>query len=84
MRPARLRLLSGTGPGATATPVDADLSDVPVAGEGGFMGLVVHPDFAQTRRFTTCQTHAEGGAPVAALVVDEPRRLRAARALLGA
>ena len=25
------------------------------------MGLVVHPDFAQTRRFTTCQTHTEGG-----------------------
>ena len=28
------------------------------------MGLVVHPDFAQSRRFTTCQTHAEGGRPV--------------------
>ena len=28
------------------------------------MGLVVHPDFAQTRRFTTCQTHTEGGRPV--------------------
>ena len=28
------------------------------------MGMVVHPDFAQSRRFTTCQTHAEGGRPV--------------------
>jgi len=32
-------------------------------GEGGLMGLLVHPDFAQTRRFTTCQTHQEGGRP---------------------
>ena len=27
------------------------------------MGMVVHPDFAQSRRFTTCQTHADGGSP---------------------
>jgi len=25
------------------------------------MGMVVHPDFEQTRRFTTCQTHSENG-----------------------
>jgi aldose sugar dehydrogenase len=62
-REGRLTLLSGTGPGATATPVDADLADVYAEGEGGLMGLVVHPDFAQTRRFTTCQTHAEAGTP---------------------
>jgi len=59
-RPARLRLLSGTGPGATVSDVAADLGDVYVRGEGGLMGLLVHPDFAQTRRFTTCQTHQEG------------------------
>jgi glucose/arabinose dehydrogenase len=63
-RPARIRLLSGTGPGATVTDIDADLGDVYVRGEGGLMGLVVHPDFPQTRRFTTCQTHQEGGTPV--------------------
>ncbi len=63
-RPARLQLLSGTGPGATVTQVDAELSDVYVEGEGGLMGLVVHPDFAQTRRFTTCQTHQNNGEPV--------------------
>jgi glucose/arabinose dehydrogenase len=28
------------------------------------MGMVAHPDFATSRRFTTCQTHAEGGRPV--------------------
>jgi glucose/arabinose dehydrogenase len=56
-RGARLSLLSGTGPGARVTPVRADLADVQVRGEGGLMGLVVHPDFAQSRRFTTCQTH---------------------------
>lgn len=63
-RPARIRLLSSTRPGAQVTEVAADLGDVYVQGEGGLMGLVVHPDFAQTRRFTTCQTHQEGGAPV--------------------
>lgn len=63
-RPARIRLLSSTGPGATVTRVEADLSDVYVEGEGGLMGLVIHPDFAQTQRFTTCQTHQENGEPV--------------------
>ena len=56
-REGRVSLLSGTGPGATVTPVDADFSDVLVNGEGGLMGLVVHDDFDRTRRFTTCQTN---------------------------
>ncbi|MGH3822316.1 MAG: PQQ-dependent sugar dehydrogenase [Pseudonocardiaceae bacterium] len=63
-RPARLSLLPSTKPGTRAVPVAADLGDVYVAGEGGLMGLVVHPDFAQTRRFTTCQTHQQGGRPL--------------------
>jgi len=63
-RPGRLRLLSSTGPGATVTDVAADLDDVYVRGEGGFMGLAVHPDFGTSRRFTTCQTHQQGGVPV--------------------
>lgn len=62
-RPAKLALLSGTGPGATVTELKAELSDVHVQGEGGLMGLVVHPDFEQTRRFTTCQTHTNNGEP---------------------
>jgi aldose sugar dehydrogenase len=61
-REGKLSLLSGTQPGATVQPVRADLGDVYARGEGGLMGLVVHPDFAQSRRFTTCQTHAEGGS----------------------
>jgi aldose sugar dehydrogenase len=61
-REGKLSLLSGTQPGATVQPVRADLDDVYARGEGGLMGLVVHPDFAQSRRFTTCQTHAEGGS----------------------
>ena len=61
-REGRLSLLSGTQPGATVQPVRADLDDVYARGEGGLMGMVVHPDFAQSRRFTTCQTHAEGGS----------------------
>ena len=62
-RPARIALLSSAEPGATVTQVKAELSDVLVQGEGGLMGMVVHPDFEQTRRFTTCQTHTENGRP---------------------
>ncbi|OLT19615.1 hypothetical protein BJF78_36025 [Pseudonocardia sp. CNS-139] len=62
-RDGRISLLSGTSEGATVSQVNADLADVYVRGEGGLMGLVVHPDFAQTRRFTTCQTHMEAGTP---------------------
>ncbi|WNV82274.1 PQQ-dependent sugar dehydrogenase [Umezawaea sp. Da 62-37] len=39
-----------------ATDVKADLADVEPRGEGGLMGLVVHPDFLTSHRFTTCQT----------------------------
>jgi glucose/arabinose dehydrogenase len=63
-RPARLTLLSSGRSGAELTRVQADLDDVYVAGEGGLLGLVVHPDFAQSRLFTTCQDHQEGGVPV--------------------
>jgi glucose/arabinose dehydrogenase len=59
-RPGRLSLVDGT----TATDVSADLSEVYARGEGGLMGMVVHPDFAQTRRFTMCHTHQEGGKAV--------------------
>ena len=63
-RDGRITLLSGTQAGATATPVQADLPDVYARGEGGLMGMVAHPDFATSRLFTTCQTHAAGGRPV--------------------
>jgi glucose/arabinose dehydrogenase len=62
-RDGRIALLSSGEPGATVTPVNADLTDVHVRGEGGLMGLAVHPDFAQSRRFTTCQTHMQEGQP---------------------
>src|SRR6202008_4269347 len=48
-RDGRIAMLSGTQPGARVTPVAADQSDVYVRGEGGLMGMVVHPDFAQSR-----------------------------------
>jgi glucose/arabinose dehydrogenase len=63
-RDGQIAVLSGTTEGATVTPVEADMEDVLVQGEGGLMGMVVHPDFAQTRRFTTCQTHTEGGRAI--------------------
>jgi glucose/arabinose dehydrogenase len=62
-RDGKISLLSSDRPGATAAPVDADLSDVYASGEGGLMGLVVHPDFDRTRRFTTCQDSQANGTP---------------------
>ncbi|TNC29548.1 PQQ-dependent sugar dehydrogenase [Amycolatopsis alkalitolerans] len=59
-RAGRLSLVDASG----AHNVSADLSDVYARGEGGLMGLVVHPDFARSRLFTMCQTHQEGGQPV--------------------
>ncbi len=61
-RPGRLTLLSSTRRGASVRRVEADFSDLFVRGEGGLMGMVVHPDFATSRLFTTCQNHADAGA----------------------
>ncbi len=60
-RPGRISIVSGLREGARRSQVRADLDDVFVSGEGGLMGMVVHPDFASSRLFTTCQTHQEGG-----------------------
>jgi glucose/arabinose dehydrogenase len=46
-RPGRLKLVQN----GQVTPVDIDLADIQVRGEGGLMGLVIHPD---GQRFTTC------------------------------
>src|SRR6188768_3568247 len=62
-RPGRISLVSGVREGARRTTVRADLDDVYAQGEGGLMGMVVHPDFATSREFTTCQTHEEDGNP---------------------
>ncbi len=62
-RPGRISLVSGVRPGAKRTTVRADLSDLFVQSEGGLMGMVVHPDFATSREFTTCQTHQVNGDP---------------------
>ncbi len=48
----------------TTTQVKADLSDVFAQSESGLMGVLVHPDFAVSRQFSTCQAHAENGRPV--------------------
>lgn len=62
-RAGRISRVSSLREGAEVTRVSADLDDVYANGEGGLMGMVVHPDFATSRQFTTCQTHASGGAP---------------------
>ncbi|MEO9222840.1 MAG: PQQ-dependent sugar dehydrogenase, partial [Mycobacteriaceae bacterium] len=48
----------------TTTQVQADFSDVFAMGESGLMSLLVHPDFATSREFSTCQSHTENGKPV--------------------
>ncbi|GAA4612473.1 PQQ-dependent sugar dehydrogenase [Saccharopolyspora hordei] len=63
-RPGRLALLADHRAGALVHPVQADFGDVLATGEGGLMGLLVHPDFAADRQFTTCQTHQVGGNAV--------------------
>jgi glucose/arabinose dehydrogenase len=62
-RPGRISIVSGLREGARRTTVKADFDDLFVSGEGGLMGMVVHPDFATSRLFTTCQTHQEDGQP---------------------
>ena len=62
-RPGGSRWCPGCVRGRGARTVRADLDDVYAQGEGGLMGMVVHPDFATSREFTTCQTHQEGGDP---------------------
>lgn len=60
-RPGRITLLSTGRARATVTRVAADLTDLHAVGEGGLLGMVVHPDFATTREFTTCLNHSGGG-----------------------
>jgi aldose sugar dehydrogenase len=62
-RAGRISLVSGLREGSRRTTVRADLDDVYAQGEGGLLGMVVHPDFATSREFTTCQTHQENGEP---------------------
>jgi aldose sugar dehydrogenase len=45
--------------GGQRTTVDADLKDVAVRGEGGMLGMVVHPDFATSGEFTACFNTAQ-------------------------
>lgn len=59
-RPGALALV-GPEPGPPR-PVRADFGDVLDRGEGGLMGLLMHPDFASNRQFITCQTHRENGS----------------------
>ncbi|WP_024875019.1 PQQ-dependent sugar dehydrogenase [Saccharomonospora piscinae] len=61
-RPGRLVLADRNG--GAVQEVSADLSSVHAEGEGGLLGLVVHPDFASSRLFTTCQNHQRDGAAV--------------------
>ncbi|SEQ19159.1 Glucose/arabinose dehydrogenase, beta-propeller fold [Lentzea xinjiangensis] len=51
-RPGRIKLVRD----GRVTPVDVDLGDVQARGEGGLMGLVIHPD---DQRFTVCYNTAD-------------------------
>src|SRR5690606_12742113 len=63
-RPGRIAYVSSTEPGAEVSRVEADLDGVFAQGEGGLLGMVIHPDFETSREFTVCMNYQEGGAPV--------------------
>lgn len=65
-RPGRIVHLETLEPGTAVRRVDASLGDVYARGEGGLMGIAVHPlpPGAGPVQFTTCQAYAEGGRPV--------------------
>ncbi|WP_369139546.1 PQQ-dependent sugar dehydrogenase [Modestobacter versicolor] len=61
-------------PDGSVQPVRADLDDLFARGETGLMGLVLAPDFADSRRFFSCQGVQEAGGAevqVIAWTVDE-------------
>ncbi len=49
-------------PDGTVREIAADQSDLYATGEGGLLGLVVDPRFADNRRFYTCQGRHAGAA----------------------
>lgn len=66
-RPGKLSVVSAKKPGtkvtditnlkdSKVTDVDIDLPKPLVNAEGGLLGMVLHPDFKKSRKFTLCQT----------------------------
>ncbi|MCW2740433.1 MAG: Soluble quinoprotein glucose/sorbosone dehydrogenase [Blastococcus sp.] len=55
--------LTAVLPDGTTAEVDADFGDLFARGETGLMGLVLDPDFADDRRFYTCQGVEEADGP---------------------
>ena len=53
----RSGILSALLTDGTVQTVTADFSDFRASGEGGFMAILVDPNFNANRRFYTCQTH---------------------------
>ena len=53
----RSGILSARLTDGTVQIVTADFSDFRASGEGGFMAILVDPNFNANRRFYTCQTH---------------------------
>src|SRR3954469_17725257 len=53
--------LTAVLPDGSLQGVDADFGDLFAQGETGLMGLVLDPDFADGRRFYTCQGVREDG-----------------------
>ena len=54
--------LTAVLPDGTVRALEADFGELFAYGETGLMGLVLDPDFAETRRFHTCQGVADGGS----------------------
>lgn len=81
-RPGRLSVRL---PDGTFHQLNADMSDLFVAGETGLMGIEVDPNFATNRRIFTCQGRVGPSVQVVAWVVDAgyTQAVRSADPLVG-
>jgi glucose/arabinose dehydrogenase len=80
--------LTAVRPDGSVQSVDADVDDLFARGETGLMGLVLTPDFANSRRFLTCQgVQQSGGAEIQVIAwtvdADWTAATRVADPLLG-
>lgn len=81
-RSGELSLLPAPRQDAGRQPVDANFDDLFAQSEAGLMGLLVHPDFADNRRFVTCQATQDAGEPRDVRLITwqlSPDRTRAER-----
>ena len=81
----RAGILSARLPDGTVQTVSADLTDLYVDRNTGFMGIVIDPAFSINRRFYTCQGHTGNELQIIAWTIDSSygTAVRVANPLVG-